>query len=1453
MVDNVRPMKCGHSSRFSDIIGAQIPFSTIEYILNRWVDLRRRLPAGRCPGYTQRIAGQYANLQQREHQRQHEWELHCAVEPGVDRGLRRVANERRARHHRRGRTHQRRQRRPYRRPRCQFNALATGSTYVAQVGQDAQNNLTVGHALTQVNTTGDLVVSAGRDLTLSGAQLAVGGNGALLAGRALTVASVMDQVKTDQHGDALAKNYDKRAADDQTVVGSSVSAGGALQLAAGIKETAALTVSSSALASTGALSLSATGNVLIGGVQENHVIDNASHHESSSTFKSKETTTADYSAKSILVGSSVSGNSVAIQSGNDIRVVGSGVVADMNVDLVAKNSVTITAGTSTSTESHHSEVVEGGFLSGGGGFGISYGTRTTTTDQKQDATLQSGQARSLVGSLGGSLNVIAGERVDIAGSDVSAAKDIMLVAKSVSITPGQDQVDGSFATKRTQDGLTLAVGGTVVNAIQTMQSMGSAASETGNGRIKALAAATAAKAAADAGNDIAQNGVSVSVSLTAGHSESEQKQTTASTAHLGSTVSAGNDLTIIATGGGKASNIDIIGSDIGAKNNVTLLADNQVNLLAAQDTDSQHSVSKSLSAAAGVAASYSTNGGMAAGFTASVGAGRGSEDGEGVTQINSHVSAGEKLTINSGGDTNIKGAVASGNQVVANVGGNLNIESLQDKATFDSKNVSANASAIVGYGASVSGGVNASKIQSDYASVQEQSALRAGDGGFQVNVAGNTDFKGAVISSTASGVAASSLVTGSLTHSDIENYSKMSAASVGVGGSVASAGAGNGNTPGDGGTKLIPIKGSGTSSGVTGLAATSDNASSKTRSGVGAGAVVITNGAAQQAATGQTADQVVADLNRNVVTGTDTSGRIGNSLDVRAVNAELEIASAFGSSVGTMLAANAAKTVGDIGEAHRKEAEAAERDYTRLADQAANSGDASEAARYSALALEQKNTAAAWGDNGVNRIALHAGAQGLIGGLTGGSAGAVSSVSGVVGGNVGQQLGEYLGTERANALGLTDAYRAALVNSYQQDLAKVGGLVAGLSGAEAGGVTGLGAVAGTLQGGGTATTVDSYNRQLHLTETQKLALLKSGKSATEQHRLDAAACALVKCAAGVPATDPLYAQLAALQIEGSGYSSEIRALKSTGEFIYKPYADKFDDLITSNNEAIHRTTGGANLLFGSLGTVGGAAMATGGTAACPVSLGAGCGVAVLGMGIAGMSAKQAVDGNAALWGSYASTEGARVLASFGTSTYPGEANPVRDAAIEAAKIGVIALAGKYIPKALSAAETQITKVGAPSTTIKGLPDELLADADFAGQLAGRPDMVEHLTTAKISGKQISGGHDLNTFNDALAANGGAILGKPKELAPGIFYVEYSIKNSEKSAFKTVYDPTIYPNMPSMTVDAVNRGLVRYQIDGNLEQLVVVNGVQFNVQVSLKPGSVPSVRTAYPVGLVGKGK
>jgi filamentous hemagglutinin len=627
--------------------------------------------------------------------------------------------------------------------------------------------------------------------------------------------------------------------------------------------------------------------------------------------------------------------------------------------------------------------------------------------------------------------------------------------------------------------------------------------------------------------------------------------------------------------------------------------------------------------------------------------------------------------------------------------------------------------------------------------LQEQSALRAGDGGFQVNVAGNTDFKGAVISSTASGAAASSLVTGSLTHSDIENYSKMSAASIGVGGSATQSGTGSrdalGTGQGIGSTKPMDLGETRSGGGISGVAATSNNETSTTRSGVGAAAIVITNDTAQQAATGQSAEAVLAGLNRNTVTGTDTSDRLGNSLDVQAVRADLEITSAFGSSVGTLLAAKAAQTVGDIGDAHRKEAEAAERDYTRLADQAASNGDASEAARYSELALEQKNTAADWGDNGVNRLALHASAQGLIGGLAGGSAGATASVSGVVGGNLGQQLGQYLGTERANALGLTDGDRAALINSYQKDMAKVGGMVAGLTSADMGGAMGSGALAGTLQGGGTATTVDSYNRQLHQTEAQKLELLKAGKSATEKHRLDAAACALVKCSDGVPTNDPLYANLRALQIEGNRYSAELQMLKNTGEFNYSRWSDKYGDWVTSQNEALRRIGGAGNLVMGSFGTVTGGMMAGAGAAACPVSLGAGCGVALLGTGIVGLSAKQAYDGNAALWGPYASTEGARVIASFSTSTYPGEATPIRDAVIETGKFGSLAVGGKLIPKGISAIEEQIAKIKQTSTTVpaNSARPQIVGDEPFSPNGMSDGSMVHPVLTSTVSDETLS--------------------------------------------------------------------------------------------------------------------
>lgn len=182
---------------------------------------------------------------------------------------------------------------------------------------------------------------------------------------------------------------------------------------------------------------------------------------------------------------------------------------------------------------------------------------------------------------------------------------------------------------------------------------GTAAQQTGNGRIKALAAATAAMAGANAARDIATNGPGIGISLTAGHAESVRHETTASAVHNGSVLAVRNNVAISATGAGKDSNVDIVGRDVSTKRNISLLADNQVNLLAAQETDCQHTKNTRNSAAVGIAALASTKG-VAYGTTGRADGSSGSADGDGITQVNSHATAGDKLLTMtaSGGDTN---------------------------------------------------------------------------------------------------------------------------------------------------------------------------------------------------------------------------------------------------------------------------------------------------------------------------------------------------------------------------------------------------------------------------------------------------------------------------------------------------------------------------------------------------------------------------------------------------------------------------------------------------------------------------------------------------------------------------------------------------------------------------------------------------------------------------------
>ncbi|EOP2499734.1 VENN motif pre-toxin domain-containing protein, partial [Escherichia coli] len=169
----------------------------------------------------------------------------------------------------------------------------------------------------------------------------------------------------------------------------------------------------------------------------------------------------------------------------------------------------------------------------------------------------------------------------------------------------------------------------------------------------------------------------------------------------------------------------------------------------------------------------------------------------GTTHTETTVDAGKQLAIISGRDTTLTGAQAGGETVKVDAGRHLTLTSEQDSDRYDSKQQNASAGGSFTFGSmSGSASVNLSrdKMHSNYDSVQEQTGIFAGRGGFDVTTGQHTQLNGAVIASTAT-ADKNRLDTGTLGFSDIENRAdyKVEHQSVGIstGGSIGGQFAGN--------------------------------------------------------------------------------------------------------------------------------------------------------------------------------------------------------------------------------------------------------------------------------------------------------------------------------------------------------------------------------------------------------------------------------------------------------------------------------------------------------------------------------------------------------------------------------------------------------------------------------------------------------------------------------------
>ncbi|WP_183132047.1 hemagglutinin repeat-containing protein, partial [Pseudomonas syringae group genomosp. 3] len=600
-------------------------------------------------------------------------------------------------------------------------------------------------------------------------------------------------------------------------------------------------------------------------------------------FSSKTTTTRDTVNQTQAQGSTLSAEQTYVQAGRDINVSGSNVVSTNQTILAADNNINIEAATESSSERHDKSVKKSGLFSGGG-IAVTLGTQQQSV---KDLTTRQTAAASTVGSTKGDVLISAGGQYRQVGSNVNAPYgDVSIRASEVNILEARNLSSQQQEQRFKQSGVSLTLTNPVVSAVQTAQRMKVASDRTDDKRMKTLAALSTALAAGDAYTQVGTNpstmgGINLSISL--GSSKSQNKSEQNGSTAAGSTVAAGRDISIVSSGGALSNDLKVQGSKLTAGHDVLLKADGNILLMAAQNAMEQHSTNKGNNASIGIGLSF---GGERNGlsFNAAASKSRGNADGNDLVWTNTLLTAGNQASLISGEDTSIRGAVVAAEKVNAEVGGNLNIESLQDTSTFtsDQKSMSAGVSICLPpiCAGTATASFSSSNIQqkSNFASVIEQSGIRAGDGGFDVTVTGNTDLKGGLIASSDGAISdgKNSLVTGTLTVADIHNVSEASAKASGV---DLSSDMLDGKL-GTGKALLANSMNNGSES---------DSKSSYTRSAISAGTLVITNAERQRLVNGMEVDNAIANLNRNTESAHTAVGQLDVAQMGRSVEAEQEI------------------------------------------------------------------------------------------------------------------------------------------------------------------------------------------------------------------------------------------------------------------------------------------------------------------------------------------------------------------------------------------------------------------------------------------------------------------------------------------------------------------------------------------------------------------------------------
>ena len=645
----------------------------------------------------------------------------------------------------------------------------------------ARNLLTnIDQASTIQVSNGNIVINAGHDIHAKAGYIVNSGKEGttwLQAGHDIRLTTADIEEKYDYRA-----RKDYRITDEKGVVGTEIMAANNIQLVAG-HDIKAKTVD---ITAGNHLGLQAGHDINIGSSTESAYLDEFHKYKDKGFLKSSSEKTKVTIDNTTQKGSELSANSVTIKSGNNLSVTGSQVVGTNDVNLKAGNDIKIDAAEESYYRKEQTIKKKSGLM-GSGGIGFTIGKEKESLKQTDTEQTYVG---SVVGSTDGSVNIQAGKDIAIKGSDVIAKQDIKLQGENVNIEALDAKTTYNEEYKYKKTGVTVAITGTASDIYQANQTRQQASQQT-NSKTKALmdikAGLQAGNAALETASNLQNNTPSASVGINVSIGSEKTKRTVNQEQHtvVSSSISAGHNATIIATGNGEkdSGDINIIGSQIQAGHDTTLNAKHDINIIGQENTEKTDRKEKSSRGSVSVGYNF---GGEKNGFNVSANASQSKsrEKGNGTDWTESIVEAGNKLTIVSGNDVNISAGQVKGDTVVANIGHDLNITSQQDSDEYHQKNSSTSVGGSFSYGgtSSVNASGSSTKMDSKWKSVTDQSGIFAGKGGYDITVGNNTDLKGAVIASEADDTRKNRLDTGTISFSDIENKAdfKVSSSSAGI-------------------------------------------------------------------------------------------------------------------------------------------------------------------------------------------------------------------------------------------------------------------------------------------------------------------------------------------------------------------------------------------------------------------------------------------------------------------------------------------------------------------------------------------------------------------------------------------------------------------------------------------------------------------------------------------------